>query len=285
MRQAIAITATANVPTRATRAGNLSMWKAAATAFSVQSAVTATELARAGMTGPEAPFVGRHGLVEQVTGPLELPPFGTGGGDYFIPRAKIKYWPVVYNMQALVWGAIELRASLAGRAPRSIEVGTYWSAWHESGSEPAKWSPRTRETADHSLPYILAYSLRHGAIGHEAFEPESFLDPAYQEVMRLVTVRVEDDIEKDFPETIRMRLRGVDELGEVHDIEVVNPLGHEKNPVSDSDLYEKFRRLCLPRLGAAGADRAAAAWRAIEDWSVEDALDLTIVSSNASSVH
>jgi 2-methylcitrate dehydratase len=284
MREAIAITATANVPTRATRAGNLSMWKAAATAFSVQSSITAAELALAGMTGPEAPFVGRHGLMEQVTGPLDLPPFGTEGGEYFIPRAKIKYWPVVYNMQALVWSAIELRQSLGERQPKSIEVRTYWSAWHESGSEPAKWDPRTRETADHSLPYILSYTLRHGTIGHEAFKPESFLDPAYKQVMERVTVEVDDDIEKDFPETIRMRLRAVDDQGDVHDVTVVNPLGHEKNPVSDADLDQKFRRLCLPRLGEDGTDRALAAWRAIEEWAVADAMAQTVVPAGWSSV-
>jgi len=36
-----------------------------------------------------------------------------------------------------------------------VTVHTYWFAWSEIGSEPEKWHPTTRESADHSLPYIL----------------------------------------------------------------------------------------------------------------------------------
>jgi 2-methylcitrate dehydratase len=285
VRNAVAIIATANVPMRATRAGMLSMWKGAATAFAVRSAVDATQLAAAGMTGPEAPFTGRHGLTDLITGPIELPAFGTAGGDYYLPRAKIKYWPVVYNMQAMVWSAIQLRDSLAGRTPKQIEVSTYWSAWHESGSEPAKWRPSTRETADHSLPYILAWTLRHGSIGHAAFEPESFLDPTFQPVMDAVTVRVDDEIEAGFPDTIRMRVRAVDDNGDEHRAEVVNPLGHENNPVSDTDLEDKFRRLCVSRLGETGTEEAIRRWRSLENHTVSDALDTVVVSESTAAVH
>lgn len=284
-RHAIAITATANVPMRATRAGMLSMWKGAATAFAVQNAVAATELAAAGMTGPEAPFTGRHGLCDLITGPLELRPFGTAGGDYYIGRAKIKYWPVVYNMQALVWAAIQLRESLAGRAPAEIEVFTYWSAWHESGSEPAKWDPRTRETADHSLPYILAWTLRHGSVDHQAFESASFLDPVLRPVMDIVKVSVDDEIESVFPETVRMRVRAVDDAGREHVVEVENPLGHEKNPVSAADLDAKFLRLCTPRLGADRAEAAVATWRGIETRDVRSALDAVDIVADRAPVH
>jgi len=121
-RHAIAITAVGNMPMRATRAGQLSMWKGAATAYAVRNAVFGVQLAAAGMTGPEAPFVGRHGLFDLITGPIDLPPFGREEADFFIPRAKIKYWPVVYNMQALVWAAIELRNKVLPEELASVDV-------------------------------------------------------------------------------------------------------------------------------------------------------------------
>ena len=137
-QHAIAITAVGNMPMRATRAGQLSLWKGAATAYAVRNAAFGVQLAAAGMTGPEAPFSGRHGLVDLVSGPIELPAFGTKPEEFFIPRAKLKYWPVVYNMQALVWCGIELHKQVRADDIESIDVQTYWSAWHESGSEPAK---------------------------------------------------------------------------------------------------------------------------------------------------
>ncbi len=263
-QHAIAITAVANMPMRATRAGQLSMWKGAATAYAVRNAVFSVELARAGMTGPEAPFTGRHGLTELISGPIELPPFGKKPADFLIPRAKIKYWPVVYNMQALVWAAIELRQQVAPEKLASVDVQTYWSAWHESGSEPAKWDPRTRETADHSLPYILAWTLRHGVIDHHAFVPESYCDPTIRPLMNLITVRVVDEFEKDFPRVVGMRVSAKDRAGKSYEVTVVNPLGHEDNPVSAKELAGKFARLCEPRLGKRRTAAALKQWQHIE---------------------
>lgn len=284
-RHAIAITAVANMPMRATRAGQLSMWKGAATAYSVRNAVFGVELAAAGMTGPEAPFVGRHGLFEQVSGPFELPAFGRQAEDFFIPRAKIKYWPVVYNMQALVWAAIELRRQVVPEQLASIDVQTYWSAWHESGSEPAKWNPTTRETADHSLPYILAWTLRHGVIDHRAFVPESYLDPSLRPLMNIVTVGVDEKYEKEFPRVVSMRVTARDHGGRTYEVTVVNPLGHEDNPVSARELAEKFTRLAEPPLGKRRTAAALKHWQAIENEAdTRDAFDAVVVRRNAGGV-
>jgi 2-methylcitrate dehydratase len=277
-QHAIAITAVGNMPMRASRAGQLSMWKGAATAYSVRSAVFAVQLAAAGMTGPEAPFTGRHGLTDLISGPIELPPFGTTPDHFFMPRAKIKYWPVVYNMQALVWAAIELRKTVSIDDIESVDVETYWSAWHESGSEPAKWDPRTRETADHSLPYILAWTLRHGAIDHKAFVPESYLDPSVRPFMNRVKVRIDERFEKDFPRVVHMRVTAIDRAGKAHQAYVVNPLGHEDNPVSAAELATKFLRLAEPRLGEQRAKAALDVWQKIDELeSATPAFDAVIV--------
>jgi 2-methylcitrate dehydratase len=279
-KHAIAITAVANTPMRATRAGQLSMWKGAATAYAVRNAVFGVQLAAAGMSGPEAPFTGRHGLTDLITGPIELPPFGRSPEDFFIPRAKIKYWPVVYNMQALVWCAIELRKKVAIDDIESIDVETYWSAWHESGSEPAKWDPTTRETADHSLPYILAWTLRHGLIDHDAFVRESYTDPSIRPLMNRVTVRVDDDFEKDFPRVVQMRMTAKDRAGRAHQVYVRNPLGHEDNPVSADDLAEKFHRLVAPRLGDRRTAAALQIWQRIDQLpDVAEAFSAAVVQN------
>ena len=279
-QHAIAITAVANMPMRASRAGQLSMWKGAATAYAVRNAVFGVQLAAGGMTGPEAPFTGRHGLTELISGPIELPPFGTAPENFFIPRAKIKYWPVVYNMQALVWAAIDIRKQVAVENIESIDVETYWSAWHESGSEPAKWDPTTRETADHSLPYILAWTLRHGLIDHNAFVRESYLDPSIRPLMNRVSVRVIEEFEKDFPRVVHMRVTAIDKSGKSYQSYVVNPLGHEDNPVSAGELATKFLRLVEPRLGNTGAASALEHWQNIDKAAnVKPAFDATVVRS------
>jgi 2-methylcitrate dehydratase len=153
-------------------------------------------------------------------------------------------------MQSAIWAGIELRKKVAADQLAAIDVQTSWHAWHESGSEPAKWIHRPRETADHSLPYILAWTLRHGTFTEQAFRPESYKDPSIRPLMNMIKVRVDDEIEKDMPRIVRMRMNAVDRSGKAYEAESVNPPGHEENPLSAADLCAKFTRLAEPRLGA-----------------------------------
>ena len=264
-QHAISITAVANTPMRATRAGQLSMWKGAATAYAVRNAVFGTQLAAAGMTGPEAPFTGRHGLEDLITGPLELAPFGTNPSDFFTPEVYIKFWPVAYSLQALVWAGIELRKQVPADQLAKIVVNTYDFSYRESGSEPAKWDPTTRETADHSIPYVLVRALQHGLIDQQAFVAESYLDPAIRPLMNIIEVRPDDEIDKDMQrEVIRMRLDATDRSGKSYTVEIVNPLGHPKNPLSDKDIGAKFKTLAAPKLGPRRASSALKQWQSLE---------------------
>lgn len=272
---AVAITAVASVPLRATRAGQLSLWKGAATAHASRDGVFAALLAAEGMTGPDAAFEGRHGLWEQITGPFELEPFGGRGGAFLAPAVRLKYWPVEYNAQAAVWAALDLRSRMAPAEIAGIDIATCRSAWHEIGSEPAKWDPQTRETADHSLPYIFARALVDGTIGVSSFDRAAYADPSLRPLMARIRVREDAAIEAVFPATVTMRVEAVGTDGRRCAVEVVNPRGHERNPMDDGEVDAKFRRLAEPVLGTQGAAAALAAWRRIESAeTVSPALDL-----------
>ncbi len=261
---ALAITAVANVPMRATRAGNLSLWKGSATAFAVRNAVYATQLAAGGMTGPEKPFEGRHGLMEQITGKFMIDPFPAAGGDWLLPWVRLKYWPVEYNAQAGVWAALKLREQVAVGNIARIDIATYWSAWHEIGSEPAKWDPTTRETADHSLPYIFARALVDGTIGVDSFDPDRYLDPSIRPLMAKIAVAEDDAISALFPHKIVMRVTAEATDGRRIQIETGDPRGDSTNPMDDTEIDAKFRLLAEPVVGAAGAARVLAVWRGID---------------------
>jgi 2-methylcitrate dehydratase len=271
----IAITATANVPLRATRAGQLSLWKGAATAYAVRNGVFGMLLAAEGITGPDRPFEGRHGLWEQITGPFQLPQLGGRGGEFLTPRVRLKYWPVEYNAQAGVWAAREVRSRVALEEISEIAIGTYWSGWHEIGSEPEKWDPQTRETADHSLPYIFAWTLMHGSIGLEAFEPRAYLDPTLRPVMQKIKVAVDDSIQAAWPAEVKMRVDLTTTTGDKQTFEIANPLGHEKQPMQDADISTKFERLAIPVYGKARTRELLEHWWAIRQQpTLAPALDL-----------
>jgi 2-methylcitrate dehydratase len=277
-RHAIAITAVANVPMRATRSGQLSMWKGAATAYAVRNATFGVQLAVAGMTGPEAPFTGRHGLAELITGPLALAPFGDTGGDFLIASVYLKYWPVAYSLSPVIWAGIELRKQVPPENLESLEVLTYAFSVMESGSEPGKWDPQTRETADHSIPYVLARTLLHGVIDEQAFAPAAYLDPSIRPLMRRIMVRVDEEIESEVQRGIvHVRLLAKDRAGKCYEVNVVNPVGHAKNPFTPDDVASKFMRLSETVLGTGRAAAALQQWKHIESATdVSPAIDAIV---------
>jgi len=266
---AIGMTATASVPLRVTRSGELTAWKNVATSFAVRNSVFATMLAAEGMVGPGNVFEGRNGLFENITGPFDLAPFPNEGGDFQIPRVLLKYWPLETNGQPVVWGALKMREMVDPGNIEAIEVRCDNFTRFEIGSEPEKWDPRTRETADHSLPYIFARALVDGPISVASFSQDAVLDPALRLLMQKITVTADKDIEALRSHTMAIRVIARTRDGGSHEVEITNPLGHPKNPMQDTDIENKFRALSEPIIGPKRCQECLEAW-----WQVCEATDL-----------
>jgi 2-methylcitrate dehydratase len=266
---AIGIAAASNLPLRVTRSGELTAWKNVATAYAARNGVFAALLAAEGMSGPGNSFEGRSGLWENVTGPFDLAPFPNEGGPDLTPRVQMKYWPIETNGQPAVWAALELRSKAEAKELRQIDIFTSKFTWFEIGSEPEKWDPQTRETSDHSLPYIFARALVDGPIHVSSFDDDAVRDPALRPLMQKIKVIPDDAIEAMLPEKTLLRVVATMNDGSRHSIEVVNPLGHPDNPMQDHHIEEKFMALAEPVLGKERSRKALDAW-----WRVQDASDI-----------
>jgi 2-methylcitrate dehydratase len=262
---AIAIAVTASVATRQTRAGELAMWKGCATAVAAKAGLFAAQLAKEGMTGPTAAFEGRHGLAEQVTGPFQIGALG-GGRPFAVERANFKFFAAEYHAQAPIAMALRLREKVRLEDIDGIDVQIYAMAHSEIGSEPAKWDPQTRETADHSLPYMLAIALRDGRITPASFEPERYLDPSLRPVMRRIHVAENPEFTRRFPQELRSQIDVTTRSGQRFTERAEYPKGHAENPMTDADVESKFRDLAGDVLGA---ERASAALGTL--WRLDEA--------------
>ena len=276
MANAIAIAVTANVPTRQSRAGELSMWKGAATPAATSAGVFAALLAREGMTGPTAAFEGRHGIWEQVTGPFELASLGgQDGRTFMIERASLKFFPAEFHSQAPLWMALRLRERVKVEEIEQLNMRTYWMAYSEIGSEPAKWDPQTRETADHSLPYLLAVALRDGAITSSTFDLERVQDPTLRPLMNRINISESAELTRQFPEALPSEIEVVATTGERIVERSDYPKGHARNPMTDQDVEAKFRTYSEPAIGAQRCREALAAlWGLEEAPGIDQVLDL-----------
>lgn len=266
-RHALSFAATSGLSTRAVRAGQLSHMKGFATALGAKEAVFYLELARAGLTAPSEPFEGRHGIVELMTGeagPLALAPFD----EWTILRSKLKYWPAAYNTQPAIWAALALRAQMAGDL-ESVTLGVNRRAWHESGSEAAKWDPQTRETADHSIPYLFSRAFMDGTIEEASFEQHKIRDPEVRDLMKRVQVVLDPDMEAQRPKLVLgCRAAAVDRQGSEHHAYIDGIAGDAAQPLTREQIADKFVRLTRGALGSHAMAAFDAAWNtaAAEDF-------------------
>ncbi len=259
-RNALAMVTTASVSLRASRSGALSDFKATASSVSAKSAVFYALLGEAGLTGPEAPFEGRHGareLFEGEPGPIELDPFGT---EWKVLETCNKYWPVAYGIQPAIWTAIELRDVVPLDEVESVVLHAAPFGWHESGHEQERWDPTTRESADHSMPYAFARAYETGTVDGDAFVPSAFRNPATLAFMTRVTVEPDWDRGPKISDIVGTRAVLTTKAGEQHTVNVDDPIGHHRNPMTRDQINTKARTLIEPVLGARTEAALAAAW-------------------------
>ena len=207
-----------------------------------------------------------HGLWDLITGPFELPALPTQGGPYCSAETRLKYWPVEYNGQLPVWAALELRTQVDWRELADIKIGTYTFCYTEIGSEPEKWDPKTRETADHSLPYLFAKTLVDGTITLAAFEELAYRDPALRPLMAKIHVALDKEVDSIYPKIISMKITATTTDGRRIELWPRDPLGHVRHPMKDEDVTAKFVRTVEPLLGNSRTSAILQRW-----WSIPQA--------------
>ena len=248
-RHAINLAVVANNALRQTRAGEISMWKGCAASNAARNGLFAAILAKHGMTGPAPIFEGEMGFFRLVSRePFDIPVMGgENGAEYKLLQTSIKYWPVEYHAMSAVEAALDMVKQHGGPLKpeeiESIDVDTFDVAYKIIVKDPEKWDPKTRETADHSLPYIIAAALLDGKIWLDTFQPKRYLAEDVRKVMKKMSIKVNPEHDKLYPEGIKntIRVKLVD--GKVLEASSTYPPGHWKNPLTDEQVEEKFRQL------------------------------------------
>jgi 2-methylcitrate dehydratase len=202
-------------------------------------------LARGGLTGPAPIFEGRKGFFELVSGPanVDVDGFGRRGVPFRIQQCGLKpYQAVIYAQTAIAAGIAV--ASEVGDLDRvtSIEIATSRRGFEQTGRDGEKWTPATRDTADHSLPYITARAMFDGDIDNDSYAPEKFRDPRVLAFMRKITVSEDPALTaRTSPSIVPTRITA--DLADGRRIvrEVDDVPGFVGRPMSRADVERKFR--------------------------------------------
>lgn len=260
MANAVSLALAPNMALAQARRGHLSNWKGCAGANASRNAVFAALLAQDGFTGPPAVFEGDGGLW-QVIGHHEWP---LPEQSHLITGTHMKCLPICYHGQASVFAALELRGQFALDDIDEIVVDSYGAAVMMMGSEASRWAPATRETADHSMPYVVATALMDGAVTDASFSDARLADQGLRALMAKVKVREDKRLSAAYPEGAPGRVSVRTRSGATHSKEILYPLGHFKNPLSDAQVAAKFHELTAARLPRARRDSVLAMLWALE---------------------
>lgn len=278
LTQSVNIAVNGHIAMNQTRVQTLSDWKGVADADATRNGVFAARLARAGLTGPAPIFEGRAGFFRQVSGPftVDVAAFGGLGKPFRITRCGIKPYPAqVYCLTAIPAGIAV--AAEAGGVDRisTLRIDTTHLGYVTAGRDPEKWRPETRDTADHSLPYITARAMFDGAITNESYASEKLHNPRLRDFMSRISVAEDPALTAMQPDAVPNRITATLADGRTISRQVDDVPGFVARPMTRNDVERKFRMNASGRLDEARIRRALEGFWALDEWQeLGDLLDL-----------
>jgi 2-methylcitrate dehydratase len=235
---AISIALVPHIALRQPRVGELTMWKAGAAANSARNSVFGTLATLYGFTSPSEPLSGKLGFKNIVVPDMDFSKL-EGKSTNGIMRTYVKKYPVEYHAMAAVEASINLVNDLDINNVDSINVYTYEAAVSIL-ADKEKWHPENKETADHSLPFIIASTLV-----NKDFWVNNYNDinnKQINELMKKIHVTELKEYTEEYPEKLPVRIEAKCN-GKTVERTVEIPKGHYKNPMTDREIESKFIRL------------------------------------------
>jgi 2-methylcitrate dehydratase len=245
IQHAIGISASRHCTLGAVTAGKLTMMKNTVDPMATQSGVLAALLAEKGYSGPEHVVDGKEGLTH-VFGPewkLNLLTDGLGE-SWRITQCGMKAFPTEALTHTPISAVLDLVKTNDLR-PEQVEKIQIRSLARAADilSDPSKYDPHTRETADHSLPYVIAAALVERQVTPVQFTMEKIMDAKIRAQLKKVEVVADPEIEKVFPALQRVVVNITTTDGRTLSKQLDFPKGDPRNPLTDQEVEEKFAAL------------------------------------------
>jgi 2-methylcitrate dehydratase len=210
--------------------------------------VFAAELAKRGYQGPEAIFEGKEGFVDTFGGEFDLDILTRDLGKSFrILECSMKAFPTEALTHSPITAALDLvhEHKIHPEEVKHVVVHTIERA-KDILADPSKYKPTTKETADHSLPYVIAAAIADGKVTPDEFEPEKLQDPKIWELLPKIEVVADPKLEAVFPELKAAIVEIETNDGRKLSRRVDYPKGDYRSPMSADELAVKFNSLANP---------------------------------------
>jgi 2-methylcitrate dehydratase PrpD len=235
--------------------------------------VIAADLAKTGFTGASRILEGDRGFVRAMSSSTDLSPITNElGRTWKVSENCYKVWSCCGHTHSAVDVAVELRSKFGVDRffddIASIEIETYGPGYEIVKER----NPSTTYEAKFSLAYCVAAALKYGNASLDAFSADHFgdegvRDPQIASLLERTSVSVADDLTARYPRAWPTRIRLARRDGKEIRGGSNYPLGNPENPVTTTQLEQKFTTLVAPRLGDDVTRRALDAVRSIDNAS------------------
>ena len=278
MTNAISLAVSSHISLEQIRRGQISHWKGCALANASRNAVFCAMLAAKGMTGPEEAFEGKAGFLSSTGIRFEIRPFADSAESYRIMKARLKAFPSGYFSQSAIEAVLNLRAQIPDLDNiEEIRLQTFPAGYEVMGSGEANWQPETRESADHSLPFVMAVALMEGNLEIRHYEEMYYKRSDVRALMQKIKVRIGEEPVAAWPE-VPLNIVDVEmKSGKVLSTKVAYHLGHFKRFMTDAEQEHKFRPLAEPLLPEGQLNDLLACLRRLDEVEqISELISLTV---------
>ncbi len=245
IQHAVGISASRHCTLGAVTAGKLTMMKNTVDPMATQSGMFAALLAEKGYTGPEHVIDGKEGLAHCFGPAWKLNLLTDGLGESWrITQCGMKFFPTEALTHTPISAVLDLvkKNDLHPEQVTKIQIRSLARA-ADILSDPSKYDPHTKETADHSLPYVIAAALVDRQVTPAQFEMARITDPTIRAQLKKVEVVADPEIEKVFPALQRVVVTITATDGRSFSEQLDYPKGDARNPLTDQEIEEKFAAL------------------------------------------
>jgi len=235
----MALVANINLGSRLT--GEHSMYKEVYAGVSARQGIFAALMAHAGITGPTETIEGENGLNTMVDS-VEIEPLGGKGVQFAVERAILKPYPARDALQLPIKVALEVRKKVSPEKIKSIQIWTTRAPAAVAKNLSEVWAPKTKETADHSMPFVVAAALVDGEVNVDTYTRERFLDKDVLATIAKLKIEEDPEFTKQSPHKFNSRFKVETQDGNTFTIHRVMTLDEMREEWTDEAVEAKFRR-------------------------------------------
>jgi 2-methylcitrate dehydratase len=273
---AMAMAAVSDASFAVVRAKPLSQWKGLASAQSALGAMNTLFLARRGVEGPLQVIEGPLGLDHLLGMKIDID-WDKQGYDG-VTESTIKKYNSMIHTQSAVHCMVELarRKGLGPNKIVAIEAEVFQLAFDFAGGGLYGVDKviRTKEQADHSLPYLLSVALIDGDVTPAQFKPDRIAKPDVQALLKRVSTRPNHEFTAQYPRKMPAKITVRFQDGTVIKHEVQDYPGLASRPFTWEESVEKFDGLVVGRIDAGLSREIKDAVLSLESIQVRDLLKL-----------